>query len=91
LTSEIGGDVITVHAHDPEILLGEIQRRFQCPATLLDGTIRIERDAGHRFVPQLIEAFPGKIQAIALGKPTLEDVFIHRTGHRLWEDQAIDD
>jgi len=87
LTSEIGGDVLTVHTDDPEKLAEEIRKRFQCPATVLDGTVRIEREDGHQFIPQLVEAFPGRIQGISLGKPTLEDVFIHRTGHRLWEDQ----
>jgi ABC-2 type transport system ATP-binding protein len=86
LTSEIGGDVLTVHTDDPEKLAEEIRERFQCPATVLDGTVRIEREDGHQFIPQLVEALPGRIQGISLGKPTLEDVFIHRTGHRLWED-----
>src|SRR5205807_1276144 len=35
----------------------------------------------------LVEAFPGQIEAITLGKPTLEDVFIDRTGHRFWQAQ----
>jgi ABC-2 type transport system ATP-binding protein len=86
LTSEIGGDVINVHARDPESLRAEIEARFVCAATVLDGSIRIERDAGHQFIPQLVAAFPGRIEAVSLGKPTLEDVFIHRTGHRLWEE-----
>ena len=29
--------------------------------------------------------FRGQIEAITLGKPTLEDVFIARTGHRFWQ------
>jgi hypothetical protein len=27
------------------------------------------------------------IEAVNLSKPTLEDVFIARTGHRFWEDK----
>ncbi len=88
LVSEIGGDVITVSASNPESLRSEIAERFRCTATVLDGTIRIERAAGHEFIPLLVEAFPGRIDAISLGKPTLEDVFIHRTGHRLWEESV---
>ena len=34
-----------------------------------------------KFIPQLVEAFVGKIRSVSLGKPTLEDVFIHVTGH----------
>ncbi len=88
MVSEIGGDVILVHTRQPEVLCREVEARFQCAASVLDGAVRIEREGGHRFIPQIVEAFPGQIDAISLGKPTLEDVFIHRTGHRLWEDNT---
>jgi ABC-2 type transport system ATP-binding protein len=32
-----------------------------------------------------MEAFSEQITAIRLGKPTLEDVFIEKTGHRFWQ------
>ncbi len=83
LTSEIGGDVVTVHSDDSLRLGEEIRRYFRCAATVLEGTVRIERENGHLFIPELVEAFPGRIRGVSLGKPTLEDVFIHRTGHRL--------
>ena len=33
----------------------------------------------------IFEAFPGEIQSVTFGRPTLEDVFIHQTGHRFLE------
>jgi ABC-2 type transport system ATP-binding protein len=36
----------------------------------------------------VVEAFPGEIQSLSMSKPTLEDVFIHRTGHRFWSEDA---
>jgi len=51
--------------------------------TRLDGVLRVELERGHEFVPRLIEAFPGAVQSVTLGKPSLEDVFFKRTGHRL--------
>jgi ABC-2 type transport system ATP-binding protein len=36
----------------------------------------------------VVEAFPGEIQSLSVSKPTLEDVFIHRTGHRFWSEDA---
>ena len=47
----------------------------------MNGSLRIERHRAHEFVPQLVEAAPGMIQSVSIGKPTLEDVFIHVTGH----------
>ncbi|MDB5320649.1 MAG: hypothetical protein JWN40_2280, partial [Phycisphaerales bacterium] len=35
----------------------------------------------HEFIPELVEAFVGKIRSVSLGTPTLEDVFIRVTGH----------
>ena len=34
----------------------------------------------------LIEAAPGLVDSVSVGKPTLEDVFIRLTGERLAED-----
>ena len=53
-----------------------------------DGRVRIEREAGHRFITDVVEAFPGEIDSVTVSKPTLEDVFIRRTGHRFWNEDA---
>jgi ABC-2 type transport system ATP-binding protein len=89
LKSEIGGDVILLDAaRDAALLAGQIRMRFRLENTVLGNQVRIERKDGHRFVPDLVEAFPGEIQAISVSKPALEDVFINRTGHKFWsEDQ----
>ena len=87
LKSEIGGDVILLDAaHDAPALAEHIRRRFDVEAAVLGTQVRIERKGGHRFVPDLVEAFPGEIQAISVSKPALEDVFIHRTGHKFWTE-----
>jgi ABC-2 type transport system ATP-binding protein len=54
----------------------------------MDNHVRIEIENGHRFVPDVVEAFPGEIQSLSVSKPTLEEVFIHRTGHRFWSEDA---
>jgi len=87
LKSEIGGDVIMLDAaHDAGLLADHIRARFHVETTVLGNQVRIERESGHRFVPDLVEAFPGEIQAISVSKPALEDVFIHRTGHKFWSE-----
>ena len=92
LKSEIGGDVILLDAaHDAGSLAEHIQSRLHVEATVLGNQVRIEREGGHRFVPDLVEAFPGEIQAISVSKPALEDVFIHRTGHKFWSENSESD
>jgi ABC-2 type transport system ATP-binding protein len=84
LKAEIGGDVITIHSDEPETLMEKIRVKFGVNPTMVDGAIRIEKDRGHEFIPRIVESFPGQVRAVLLGKPTLEDVFIHRTGKSLW-------
>ena len=88
LTREIGGDVILLEARDPQSLADRIRSKFHVDATVMDNRVRIEIENGHRFVPDVVEAFPGEIQSLSVSKPTLEDVFIHRTGHRFWNEDA---
>jgi len=86
LKREIGGDVILLDAGNPEALAERIRERFHLNAQVLAGQVRLERENGHRFITDVVEGFPGEIQAISVSKPTLEDVFIHRTGHRFWTE-----
>jgi len=88
LTREIGGDVILLEARDPQALAERIRDKFHVGATVMDNQVRLEIENGHRFVPDVVEAFPGEIQSLSVSKPTLEDVFIHRTGHRFWSEDA---
>ncbi len=77
LKSRVGGDVVVLEAEGIE---EELERRFGVQAKRIDGTLHIEIPDGHRFVPAVMEAFPGRIQSIALHKPTLEDLFVSLTG-----------
>jgi len=65
-----------------------IKEKFGGDPQLIDGMIRIERRDGHEFIPQLVRALPGVIDAVTLSKPTLEDVFIRKTGHTFWENEG---
>ncbi len=89
LKSEIGGDVILLEAaRDAGLLADRIRSRFHVETTVLENQVRIEREGAHRFVTEVVEAFPGEIQAVSISKPALEDVFIHRTGHKFWSEKV---
>ena len=85
LKERVGGDVITITTEKPSDLQSLLRSKFGVEAQQLANTLRIERPRGHEFVPQLIEAAPGLVESISVGKPTLEDVFISLTGQRLEE------
>ncbi|HET9838941.1 MAG TPA: ATP-binding cassette domain-containing protein [Candidatus Angelobacter sp.] len=86
LRSQIGGDVIMLETAEPAALADRIQARFGISAHVLEGKVRMEIHDGLRFVTELAEAFPGAIQSVSISKPTLDDVFISRTGHRFWAE-----
>jgi ABC-2 type transport system ATP-binding protein len=88
LQAAVGGDAITIRTPQTNALAAEIAQRFNLPAKVVDGTVRLELPDGHEWIPKLVEAFPDRVDSITLGKPTLEDVFIHFTGHRFWSDDG---
>ena len=82
LKSRVGGDVVVIHAADPERLRDKVAQRMRVEAVLVDGTLRVERPRGHEFVRDVVETFGAEIESVTFGKPTLEDVFVHLTGRR---------
>lgn len=82
LKSSVGGDVLSLEADDPRALARDLRSRLGLEAAVIDGTLRLERPEGHKLIPQIAEAFPGRLRSIRVGKPTLEDVFVRSTGHR---------
>jgi ABC-2 type transport system ATP-binding protein len=88
LRSTVGGDSITIETSEPQALVADIASTLGHKAQIVDGRVRLEEPDGHRLIPRLMETFPGRIRSITLGRPTLEDVFIDRTGRRLNHDDV---
>ncbi len=80
LRSRIGGDVVVLETGDTQSLAGRIEQRFHVQPNVVDGHLRVEIPNGHRFITEVVEAFPGSIESVGLHKPTLEDVFVRETG-----------
>jgi ABC-2 type transport system ATP-binding protein len=83
LKARIGGDVVVLDVAQPDRMREAVERRMRVRATAANGALRIEIGNGHRFIAEVVEAFPGEIQSVALHKPTLEDVFLDETGARI--------
>jgi ABC-2 type transport system ATP-binding protein len=88
LRATLGGDYVTVQCDSPDVLSERIRERFGVTPQRIGGALRIGKSRGHEFVRDLVDAFPDDVQTVSLGKPTLEDVFIERTGHRFWDEEA---
>ena len=87
LKSQVGGDVVVIHATAPEFLQRKLTQQLKLKTTLVDGTLRIERPRGHELIRELIDTFGSEIESVSFGKPTLEDVFVHLTGEKFVADE----
>lgn len=83
LKRSVGGDVVSVRAASPDRVLEAISSRFGADARRVDDTVRVACPDGQAVVLDLLRTFGEQILTITLGRPTLEDAFIQRTGHRL--------
>lgn len=93
LKAGIGGDIVQFETASPEAaiaLSARITELFSVTPTIVENTVRVERNQGHRFLTEVVEAFPGSILSVSVSKPSLEDVFIQHTGHRFWLDPNLD-
>ncbi|MCA9143044.1 MAG: ABC transporter ATP-binding protein [Planctomycetales bacterium] len=87
LRASIGGDSITIETDDANTLAKAIHERFNINTSVVSGRVRFEQADAGTWVAKLVEAFPDRVHAITLAKPTLEDVFIRKTGHRFWQER----
>jgi ABC-2 type transport system ATP-binding protein len=82
LKAAVGGDVLVIQSPAPESLQVKILNRLRLKARIVDGALRIERPRAHEIVREIVDAFGEEIETVSIGKPTLEDVFVHLTGRR---------
>lgn len=82
---DVGGEVLDIRSHSADTLSESLKREFGVNARVLNGSLRVEQENIHQLIPSLVEKFGSQIDSVTLGRPTLEDVFIHFTGRRMEE------
>ncbi len=87
LKSEIGGEVLRIRAKDPDGFSNRVTEKLKVKTLKVGGLVQIEEPKAHNLVAPLLEAFPEEVLSLTLGLPTLEDVFIHKTGRRFLEER----
>ena len=81
LKRTVGCEVITLETRDPKGLQLQIEKVVGRDVQIIDGQVRIACDEGQRLLAQLYPLLRESVQAMTLSVPTLEDVFVQRTGH----------
>lgn len=86
LRRSLGGDCLTIRGPEPDSLAADISRQFGVSVRQLGGELRIDAQTDHSLLGRVLDAFGPRIEAVSLARPTLEDVFVERTGHRFWNE-----
>jgi ABC-2 type transport system ATP-binding protein len=88
LRSELGGDCVTLQCRDAALLAGELRARLGLASRQFGDELRIEATNGLELLTRLLQEFGSRIDSISLARPTLEDVFVAKTGHRFRDAAA---
>ena len=92
LTATLGEGTIWLDTNDPAGLRDRIEAQFGLQAAVLDGMVHLAPDDAPQLLSALYEAFGDTIASATVRTPTLDDVFMVRTGHRPTDAlQAVDE
>lgn len=86
LRAEIGGAIVVMVSREPERLAARLQEALGITATVEADRVSFESAAGYANVPKLAEAAGDLVESLSISRPSLEDVFLQRTGHRFWSE-----
>lgn len=84
LKSSLGSRFITIKSAELGSLADEIKSRLQVEVRTLPDELRIEHSEAETLLTPLLNSFGSRITQLTLGTPTLEDVFIQKTGYEFW-------
>ncbi len=90
LRAEVGGDTISVEVDQPRDVAKLLTREFACDVAVVEGHLRLHLPDGPSQLSRVAEVCGPQLQSLTLGRPTLEDVFIARTGHRFRTKESIE-
>ena len=80
LRSEMGEGVITVVANDALRAESILRNQLGLTPQRLHHQIRLKVDSPAKLIPVLVETLGEEVRSISLGRPSLGDVFIAKTG-----------
>lgn len=89
LKRAVGGDVVTLDSNDPEGLAEVIQKEFHLPCRRSPSGLALDVPDGGILLASLLPRLAGRVHSVGLHRPTLDDAFLHFTGHEI-RDETLD-
>jgi len=90
LKDAVGGDVVTVKTPDDAAATEELHTRYGITPEAKDGALTFRVHRGDEWLPGFVRDFPMRLVAVSVRRPTLDDVFLARTGHEIREEESDD-
>ena len=88
LRREIGGSVVSFQSSEAKELCEWLKKEVSgSDPKHFDRTVRLESEQGFELAQRVEKEFSGTIDTVVVGRPTLEDVFIKKTGHQFWDER----
>jgi ABC-2 type transport system ATP-binding protein len=82
LRAEVGGELIILRSKDPESLVSALSSKYRYPIYRADDTVRVECDDAPTLLPELLRTFGAAVDMVQVSRPSIEDVYVKKTGHR---------
>ena len=83
LRARLGKDVAVLSGSDPEEIVAKVRAVFDWSVMVRDGKVRVELPLDGDHAARLVAALAPAVDAVTVGRPTLEDVFLGLTGEPL--------
>lgn len=85
LRRQLGAQILSIQTPAPQPVVQWLQNRSTTPQ-VQGQSVRVTGADVTSLVAPLCEAFGDQVGTVTVGRPSLEDVFIARTGHTFWND-----
>lgn len=82
LKAELGDETLWIETPAPEALRDRIEAQFGVTPRIVSGALQISHPNSPKLLAALYEALGDHIASATVRAPTLDDVFMVRTGHR---------
>jgi ABC-2 type transport system ATP-binding protein len=86
LKSVIGADRVDLRTGDDEKAAETLLERFGMEAVAGPHGLRVHAEDGALLVPRLCAGLDVPVYEVTVTRPSLDDVFLHHTGHRIRAD-----
>jgi len=83
LKSVLGADRVELRTGDDAAAAATLRAAFGIEATVGPHGLNIQTEDGARLVPRLCAGLDVPVYEVTVTRPSLDDVFLHHTGHRI--------